>query len=51
VRRKYVWLSRYHDQVVGELLTGFRRGDAAAEFERSWEVDPVEFLEGIRIAG
>jgi hypothetical protein len=51
VRRKYVWLARYHDQVVGELLNGFQVGDAAAKFEREWEVDPIEFLAGIRTAG
>lgn len=51
VRRKYVWLSRYHDQVVRELLAGFRRRTEAAKFEQAWDVDPIEFLEGIRIGG
>lgn len=46
-RRKYVWLSRYHNEVVGEMVERFDRKSAAA-FQAAFDFDPVEFLNASR---
>lgn len=48
-RRKYVWLARYHNDVLNELL-GRPSKKRAAAFQDAWGFDPIEFLRAAKIS-
>jgi hypothetical protein len=50
VRRKYVWLARYHNEVVKTLRTEFKSGRRSVPaFEDEYGPNPLTYLETLRI--
>lgn len=50
VRRKFIWLANYHNDVVTNVLEGYRRNpDARNEFFAECEEDPVKFYNSLII--
>lgn len=50
VRGKFEWLAAYHNDVVGQIIADFTSGArSASAFNEEFEVEPLAFLEAIRV--
>jgi hypothetical protein len=50
VRRKYLWLARYHNEFVRAKVRQFRTNEAlAAEFSTEYEFDPIAYLRDLLV--
>ncbi len=50
IRRKYLWLARYHNDVVSQLRIRFEQGElSAANFLAAFEIEAAEFLDELLV--